>query len=177
MKKIIIYCHGYNSSSKSSKLQQLQQLKDSGFEAYCFDADINPVKALEHLTNEIDILLVEKQHHKDFKLIFVGTSLGGWMASKLAKLYSAEAVIINPSINPKLSLLKYGVADEICDLYEPIEWSKKSKYFFADKDEVIDNVEIRQYLINEGLDITVVPGADHRFDKHFNIVLEYLKNA
>jgi predicted esterase YcpF (UPF0227 family) len=174
MEKIIIYCHGYGSSSNSSKLQQI---KDAGFEAYCFDADIHPHKALKHLTKEIDTFLIDDNRSGGIQLIFVGTSLGGWMAAELAPEYGAKSVIINPSINPKTSLLKYGVSEEICNLYEPIKFSKKAKYFFADKDEVIDNEEIREYLINEGLDVSVVPGADHRFDKHFNIVLEYLKNA
>jgi len=175
MEKIIIYCHGYGSNSNSSKLQQL---KDAGFEAYCFDADINPVQAFTDLTDKIDALLLDKMSKNKYpELFFVGTSLGAWMASKLAKIYNTKSVIINPSINPKTSLLKYGVSEEICNLYEPINYSKKAKYFFADKDEIIDNVEIREYLINEGLDVTVVPHSDHRFDKHFNIVLEYLKNA
>ena len=172
MGKLIIYCHGYGSNAKSSKLEQL---KNAGFEAYCFDADINPVKAFESLTEEIDMVLIDKLHHRDFELIFIGTSLGGWTASKLAELYSAKSIIINPSINPKTSLLKYGVSEEICNLYEPINWSKNAKYYFAENDEIIDSTETRKNLINDGFDVTVVPNSDHRFDKQFELIIEYLK--
>jgi predicted esterase YcpF (UPF0227 family) len=170
MEKIIIYCHGYGSNANSSKLQQL---KNAGFEAYCFNANINPIQALEDLTNEIDMILVEN-FNRNVELVFVGTSLGGWMASKLSEIYSAKSIIINPSINPKLSLLKYGVSSEICNLYNSMKFSKKAKYFFAENDEIIDNVETREKLINEEYDVTVVPNSDHRFDKNFNLIIECL---
>jgi predicted esterase YcpF (UPF0227 family) len=171
MEKIIIYCHGYGSSSKSSKLQHL---KDAGFEAYCFDANINPILAIKELTDNIDLLLVDN-FNRDVELIFVGTSLGGWMASKLSNLYSTKSIIINPSTNPKISLLKYSVSEEICNLYEPIEYSKKAKYFFAENDEILDNKEIREKLIGESYDVTIVPNSDHRFDKNFELIINYLK--
>jgi predicted esterase YcpF (UPF0227 family) len=172
MEKIIIYCHGYGSNANSSKLEQL---KNAGFEAYCFDADINPIQALEDLTNQIDMLLCENVN-RDVELIFVGTSLGGWMASQLSDIYSAKSIIINPSINSRLSLLKYGVSSEICNLYNSFKYSKKTKYFFAENDEIIDNVKTREKLIDEGYDVTIVANSDHRFDKQFNLIIEYLNN-
>lgn len=171
MEKLIVYCHGYGSSANSSKLKAL---KDAGFNAYCFDASVDPVEANLYLTNKIDNLLIDHLN-QDIELVFVGTSLGGWTASRLSKMYGAKAVIINPSVDPANSLLKYGVPNEICDLYHVFAPYEGHKYFFAEHDEVIDNTVFRENLTVAGFNVTVVPGADHRFDKHFDLVIDYLK--
>jgi predicted esterase YcpF (UPF0227 family) len=171
MKKLIVYCHGYGSGANSTKLKALQY---AGFNAHCFEADIDPVEAVTQLTKKIDDLLIDHLNH-DIELVFVGTSLGGWMASNLAGMYGAKAVIINPSVNPSASLLKYGVPEVICNRYSLLVPSVNHKYFFAEKDEVIDNVEFREKLINDGFNVEIIPGADHRFQKHFGLVIDYLK--
>jgi predicted esterase YcpF (UPF0227 family) len=89
MKKVIVYCHGYGSNTKSGKVQQL---KDAGFETYCYKADMDPDIACESLCDNIDLMLLDYLH-QEIKLIFVGTSLGGWMASKLADCYSARLLL------------------------------------------------------------------------------------
>lgn len=171
MEQLIIYCHGFGSSSNSSKLQKL---RDAGLNAFCFTADIDPTKAFQVLTNEIDSLLIDYLH-RDIKLVFVGTSLGGWTAALLAKTYHARAVIINPSINPALSLLKHEVPIEVCVKYQPIITDRRYEYFFAEYDEVLDNESYSKSLIEDGFNVTVVPGADHRFEKHFDLIVNLLK--
>ena len=172
MEKLIVYCHGYGSGANSSKLKVLQS---AGFNAHCFEADIDPVDAVFHLTNKIDNLLIDHLN-QDIELVFVGTSLGGWMASKLAKMYGAKAVIINPSVDPSTSLLKYGVSKEICEKYSVFAPHEEHKYFFAKYDEVIDNQIFSKNLTDAGFNVTIVPDADHRFEKHFGLVIDYLKS-
>lgn len=171
MKKIVIYCHGYGSSSKSTKYLAL---KSAGFDAYCFDASVDPGQARRSLSTAIDSLL-KGSVQQDENLVFVGTSLGGWTASCLAEIYSAEAIIINPAVDPASSLLKYGLPKEICEQYTPLVPNKRHQYYFAEVDEVIDNTLFAQQLVDTGFNVTVVPGADHRFDKHFGLVIDYLK--
>jgi predicted esterase YcpF (UPF0227 family) len=171
MEKLIVYCHGYGSGTKSTKLKAL---KTAGFNAHCFQADVHPDKAMIHLTKKIDNLLIDHLN-QDVELVFVGTSLGGWTAAKLAKLYKAKAIIINPSVDPATSLLKYGVSKDICEKYSVFAPHEGHKYFFAKYDEVIDNQTFSKNLTDAGFDVTIVSDADHRFEKHFGLVIDYLK--
>ena len=172
MKKIIVYCHGYGSNPNTDKLQQL---KDAGFDAYCYLACIDPVVAFDSISNEIDLMLLDYLH-QDIELIFVGTSLGGWMASKLAKAYDCRAVIINPSYDPELSLEKYGISEEIRNKYSKINISEKFHYFFAEKDEVLDHSNCLDAAASSRCSYNMVRGADHRFNDHFHLVIDYLKS-
>lgn len=171
MKKVIVYCHGYGSSPESDKLLQL---KDAGFDAYCFQADIDPDIAHKSICDKIDSMLLDYLH-QDIKLIFVGTSLGGWMASNLADCYSADAIIINPSHDPKESLAKYGVSEEIRNKYTPLVANRHYVYFFGENDEVIDHSLFTETLVGKCRWFSY-KGADHRFKGHFHHVIDYLKS-
>jgi len=171
MQQVVIYCHGYGSSANSSKHRALRA---AGFDAHCFDADIDPTLAYPYLTGKIDSLLADYAE-QEVELVFVGTSLGGWTASRLASAYKARAVVINPSFDPANSLEKYGLPRDLCDKYFEIVTDVRYKYFFAEVDEVIDHQQFAQQLIAKGFDVTVVPGADHRFEEHFDLVINYLK--
>ena len=172
MSKVVIYCHGYKSSSKSDKLRLLQE---AGFEAYCFDADVDPDIAFRNIYEKIDNLLVE-YYNQDIKLIFVGTSLGGWWASKLASEYDCEAVIINPSADPKVSLAKYRVPEHILEQYDEIVIPKRATYFFASNDEVIDHTEFIKKVNQEQTSVYIFQDGNHRFNgKHFEKVVEHLR--
>jgi predicted esterase YcpF (UPF0227 family) len=170
MSKVVIYCHGYKSSSKSDKLRLLQE---AGFEAYCFDADVDPDIAFRNIYEKIDNLLTERMH-EDIKLVFIGTSLGGWTASRLARAYGAKAIIINPTLNPKESLAKYGISNDILSKYDEEKVYKKFVYFFGEKDEVIDHSSTIQSCYEQSAKYTIVLDADHRFQRDFFRVIDFL---
>jgi len=173
MKKVVVYFHGYNSSPHTDKVARLS--KESSFFTYAFPIHIDPRVACEELTDKIDNLLVE-MYNQDIKLIFVGTSLGGWWASKLASEYDCEAVVINPSANPKESLAKYGVPEHILEQYEEIVIPKKATYFFASNDEVIDHTDFIEKVNQEKTSVYIFQEGNHRFNgKHFEKVIEHLK--
>lgn len=171
MKKIVVYCHGYGSDPNTDKLQQL---KDAGFDAYCFHACIDPVVAYESISRDVDMMLLDYLN-QDIELIFVGTSLGGWMASKLAEAYDCRAVIINPSYNAKESLSKYGIWEEIRNKYSRLKPNPKFQYYFCSRDLVIDH---RQFIeeVSEKCNYMIVDSDDHRFNEHFYLVINYLKS-
>jgi predicted esterase YcpF (UPF0227 family) len=149
---------------------------EESFKVFSFDIDIDPDVAFKQLSYNIDMALVEDMHLPE-ELIFVGTSLGGWWAEKMAKLYQCKAVIINPSINPESSLSKYGVVKEICDKYYEFQSDVRHKYFFAKCDDVINNEKFRTNLIESGHDVTIDSKADHRFSgEPFENVINYLKS-
>lgn len=173
MKKVIVYFHGYGSSPNSDKVKRLRQEKD--WEVYAFPINIDPTIAFSQLTLYIDMVLAEEPIEEDFEMVFVGTSLGAWWASRISRLYKCNAVLINPCVDPAMSLAKYDVPDEIRSKYYLLSPYFAHKYFFAENDEVIPNETFRHYLFEAGYDITVTPNATHRFDgEAFEGVIDYL---
>ena len=173
MKTLIIYFHGYGSSSKSDKVARLKQEKD--FDVYAFDASINPDIAVKEVGDCNDMVLLD-YIHQPVKMIFIGTSLGGWLASKMAQLYDCDAYIINPSVNPTTSLKKYGVSDDICDKYSVLVPCYKHKYYFAAVDNVINNTDFSTNLLNSGYDVTVIKNTDHIFGGNaFDEIIKRIK--
>lgn len=156
----VIYFHGYGSNANSDKVKAL---KDGlGCNVLAFDIDIDPVKAEAYLCQKIDDLLLTDMHRND-KFIFVGTSLGGWMASKLGVKYKIPAVIINPSCDPVANLAKYFVARDTRLLYSDIVFSTDNIYFFSEYDAVIPNYDVRDMLMKSGFEVHIVGDSDHRF--------------
>lgn len=169
----IVYFHGYNSSPTSAKVMTLREAL--GVPVYAFPADIDPEVAIPLIEHNIDMMLLDNMHSDD-TFLFVGTSLGGWMASKMAEKYNIPAIIINPSVTPSQTLQKYGVPEEICAKYDPLIVSPNNTYFFAEHDEVIDNTILRQLWAARGIEVYVDPEATHRFDgPPFQRVIDRIK--
>lgn len=173
MSLFIVYFHGYGSSPKTDKVSILRERLN--VPVFCFPADIDPVKAKKMIEYNIDQVLLENKY-RNSKMVFVGTSLGGWMASEMAKKYNVPAIVINPSCNPGVSLEKYGISEEIRKHYSIIEFSKNNTYFFAENDEVIDNKEIIKELQLLCYEVYIDKKADHRYNgEAFEQVIKYIE--
>ncbi len=170
MRKLIVYFHGYGSNANTDKVKRLRDgLKDA--EVFAWDIDIDPDVAFDQLSDHINMeILAEKPLEAQAKLIFVGTSLGGWYAQQMADMYGCEAFLINPAFDPGNSLKKYGVSNEIIEAYKPLNFRSCYHYFIAKDDEVIDFELVREEL--EKLNTTFVDGAGHRFNgPEFDLVI------
>lgn len=168
--KTIVYFHGYDSNSNTSKVARLR----SRFEnVFCWDTDIDLDISMPFIENKImyDILL--ERIHAPMDLIFVGTSLGAWWAGTLAKQYDAKAFLINPSFEPSKTLTRYNVSSEISKKYKNLEISDNHKYFIGLKDDVLDYTDVQNKMKNvEFFD------ADHRFNgPEFDIVMNRIHEA
>ncbi len=98
---MILYIHGFLSSSKSAKAQQLKtwlEQQSRGEEFICPDLSPHPQQAMATLTK------IVKSTQQPLKL--VGSSLGGFYATCLSERYDLKAVVINPSTNPAVTLAK-----------------------------------------------------------------------
>lgn len=173
MKKLIVYFHGYNSSPSTDKAQRLKQ----DFETLAVSIDPDPEIAIKSLFNQIDNFLIDN-FLEEIELIFVGTSLGAWWASRLANQYDCKAVLINPSTMPYKTLPKLGLPLKIAHKYSPIEIPKRAAYFIAENDEVIDNTEfakeIRE-LNDDQKEVYTYSDGGHRFNgEYFERVMSYL---
>lgn len=170
MKQVVIYFHGFNSSQNSSKSHELSKVWD---DTYAWDINVDPAISLPFLMSKIDDVMMNHLND-ECEFIFVGSSLGGWFAANFANIYACKAVLINPSYNPKESLAKYGIAQDIRDNYlMVIEFSPLHKVFIGTADEVIDFSGVDFGYA----DVTYVNGANHRFDGHFDLVIDYIKNG
>lgn len=103
MDMVIIYLHGFLSSPQSQKAQQtLSYMRlhhpDIGFELPQLAS--YPRQAIEQLQ-----ALVDK--HQGKRLGFIGSSLGGYLATYLSEKYNARAVLINPAVKPYELLTDY----------------------------------------------------------------------
>ena len=89
----IIYIHGFQSSPKSIKAQQLQQYcaQDDELTVHVPDLNMPPEQALQVLQ---DLVL----NYPDVALI--GSSLGGFYATQLVARNALPAVLINPAMRP-----------------------------------------------------------------------------
>ncbi len=104
--------------------------------------------------------------------IIVGTSLGGYFASKLADEYLARggdvskmrAIFINPSTNPIKTANGLGYPNELVESYKDKPISKNSKVkptiILAMDDELLDANECAELF--EGFDVRKFPRGGHR---------------
>lgn len=109
MKTTVVYFHGYGSSSKTDKVVGLAQNFDS---VAAPDIPIDFDDASVYLTNWINDLKSDGR-----SLLFVGTSLGGYWASRMSAQFKIPAVIINPSCTPSSTLSRYGVDATVISKY------------------------------------------------------------
>jgi predicted esterase YcpF (UPF0227 family) len=96
---MILYIHGFNSSSHSTKTQQLRAwLAERGRAAEwgCPDLPHQPAAAMAALSRLIE--------QADGPVRLVGSSLGGFYATVLAARYDLRAALINPAVHPQLLL-------------------------------------------------------------------------
>lgn len=97
---MILYIHGFNSSSGSTKAQQLHAwLKGKGRENEfaCPDLPHRPAEAI--------VLLEEMILKSPTPVRLIGSSLGGFYATALAARHDGiKAALVNPAVHPQLLL-------------------------------------------------------------------------
>ena len=167
----IVYFHGYGSSSKSDKVDRLKA-RFPDCEVLAFDANIDPEIAKAEVGDSIMFNLINDMHSDDC-LVFVGTSLGAWLANELSDKFGCKAILVNPCYNPAESLKKYGVSSDILEKYNVMsDIANLRKKFVVDfEDEVIDHMPLISKLSREKIvgnkrvnEVTFVNGVGHRFN-------------
>lgn len=98
--KYLIYLHGFNSSPQSAKALQMNQFINDN----CSDItivtptlEVTPRIALEQILTIVDDI---KRKHANADIGFVGSSMGGFLATLCGEKYGAKAVLINPAVAP-----------------------------------------------------------------------------
>ena len=100
---VIVYAHGFRSSSRSRKATQLRAyLRDHHPEIDIVAPDLSfqPTVAVAQLLSACDGIAMEQ-------LTIVGSSLGGFYAVVLAERLGCRAVLLNPSTRPFETLAQH----------------------------------------------------------------------
>jgi predicted esterase YcpF (UPF0227 family) len=166
---MIIYIHGFGGSGKGMKASIL---KDAFNEKRFISPTLSyvPDLAIDTLEQIIESL--------DEEIYLIGSSLGGYYSIYLANKYNCRAVLINPSIEPTITLskvlgqaLNYGDLSKFEWNEQHIEMLKKYKVknpnkenFFLlvqTEDELLDYNVAVNYL--KGSQQIVEEGGDHTF--------------
>ncbi len=167
IKMTLVYFHGYNSSPNSDKVRRLREVSP---DTYAYEIDVDPRISLPFLREAIRTQLNKEAE----KVVFVGTSLGGWYAEKLAEEFGAKCVVINPCYWPSGILRRYELPETILDSYADMKLSETTKFFISSNDEVIDFSPIRDVLMERNT--SWFEGTSHRFNgPEFEAVVDYVR--
>lgn len=169
---MILYIHGFGSSAEGTKSKQFREyFKNLGENFVAPSLSYVPQLAISTLED-----LVES-YGRDVKLI--GSSLGGFYALYLAQKYNLKAVLINPSINPEITLLRaigHGINYYDNSVYEwnllHVKSLKKYKTTSVNQknimlllqkgDDLLDYKEAEDFLPDSIM--FVEEGGSHNFD-------------
>ncbi|MGL5452795.1 MAG: YqiA/YcfP family alpha/beta fold hydrolase, partial [Aeromonas sp.] len=108
MKSVLLYLHGFNSSPGSAKAQQMAAWvahHRPDIEVIIPAQPNTPAAAWAAIERVMSDLVLRYGH--SFKLGVVGSSLGGFMATKVSEHYGCRAALINPAVRPHALLCDY----------------------------------------------------------------------
>ncbi len=144
---------------------------------------VGPKEAAEIIRKTIDEVKTE-----DF--CFIGSSLGGFYATKFAEDYGKKAVLLNPAVRPwnfiedkvgeheiaqigKKILVTPEFGEELKDLYtDGVKKTFNFMTFLGDADEVLDWREGLEFY--KKTNVRIVRGGDHRFSDFEPLVKEIM---
>jgi predicted esterase YcpF (UPF0227 family) len=101
--KVLLSLHGFHSSPGSLKEQQMRDYLNLAHPDIHFVCPQLPVFP-QQMWETIDIIF---KQYADCKIAVMGSSLGGFLATKIAQEYKAKVVLINPAVTPDLLLTRY----------------------------------------------------------------------
>ncbi|MCP4214029.1 MAG: alpha/beta fold hydrolase [bacterium] len=164
---MIFYFHGFASSGRSWKVEELKkQLPAGNVTAPTLPVDPDEVKRL-----------FEESAADGLPDLLVGSSLGGFYAYYFALRFGVPAVLINPSITPWETLKGYVGEHKRYYTDESFEWKESYPGKLKALRKEIDGRESRHGLLHfylsrddEVLDLSVIPrqfpgaGSIHYFE-------------
>lgn len=181
----IVYLHGFGSAGNSPKSQALKAV-------FGDDAVISPDLPMD--PDEVIAKIATIVHeNKEYPIIFVGTSLGGFYANYFAQRYDAPCVLVNPSTKPSVTMAKrlgkntnyvtgaeFEITDRHIATFEAMEHAVEDQngalisLFVAEDDDILDPSIALQYFPFTKTKVVTKDGG-HRFEKHWDTVVDYIK--
>lgn len=193
---MILYLHGFRSSPQSFKARLLRERLEAlgrSDDYLCPQLPASPQAAFAHAKNLVANSLgnaVAKAEPS--QLTIIGSSLGGYYATKLAEELGCRAVLLNPAITPAQHLAsQIGITtawhsdesfefrseyiQQLAELAVPVI-TRPERYFLiaATGDEVLDWQEMTAHYA--GARQHLIQGSDHGlsdFEQYMDDVLEF----
>lgn len=189
----LLYLHGFRSSPQSTKARAMAEwvrLHHPRVHWWCPALPPSPQEAMD---------LVDKTicQWPQESMAVVGSSLGGFYATWVAKRYHCKAVLLNPAVDPARDLQRYigeqsswhdpaarfyfapHFVDELRALQcGPLQTPKNYLAIIAKGDEVLDWREMTTRYA--ACPTRLIEGSDHAlsdFDAHLPAVLRHLQLA
>lgn len=190
----LLYLHGFRSSPRSFKAQRLasvvRTLQDQGLPLVwcCPQLPPSPQQAMAELRELV-------RHWPTESTVVIGSSLGGFYATVLAKELGCRFAIINPAVQPARDLArhigeqtsfhdpqdKFFFREDFIDQFRsldpyPIDHPERGWALIAEGDEVLDWREMVSHY--QGARIHLLDGSDHAvsdFDEHLPKLLDWLR--
>ena len=177
---MILYLHGFASCGDSNKTKALKSFFGED-DVLAPDLPPNPHEAVS-LARKLII-----EHDID---LIIGSSLGGFYASYLCETMGLKCVLINPSVQPFITLRPYVGTNTYWCSGETFEFTKDdltalfeyaigrpndpSKYLLLLQtgDELLDYTKAKEKY--EGVKVIVEEGGNHRFE-NLQAYLEEIK--
>lgn len=103
MSKLLLSLHGFHSSPNSLKARLMSDYLMSEHPEIHFECPQLPAFPKD-MWQVIESIF---QQYKGYEIGVMGSSLGGFLATKIAQQYGVKVVLINPAVSPDLLLTKY----------------------------------------------------------------------
>jgi len=103
MAKVVLSLHGFHSSPNSLKARQLAEHIKQHHPDITFLCPQLPCLP-DQMWQLIESIFAR---HKEDTIGVVGSSLGGYLATKIAEQYQSKVIIVNPAVTPYLLLQAY----------------------------------------------------------------------
>lgn len=130
MKNAIIYLHGFNSASLdlSGNLLITKQ-KLVVLDRFCQQHQIKfctpnvDYRDFEQLISDLTQIFVDFEA-EGYTVLFMGSSLGGFISEYMAMKTQTQAIMINPAISPSELLVQFIGVSENFEIKQAFEWNK-----------------------------------------------------
>ncbi|MCW8995494.1 MAG: alpha/beta hydrolase fold domain-containing protein, partial [Psychromonas sp.] len=104
MAKVLLALHGFHSSPESLKIQQMSAYLASSFPDVTLICPQLPCLP-EQMWQVVESVFAQ---HANDQVAVMGSSLGGYLATKAAYKYQAKVLLINPAVAPHRLFLYAG---------------------------------------------------------------------
>ena len=195
MRPLLVYIHGFNSSSQSAKAAEVgRYLQAKNLEVDYLSPTFANYPGLAYQQLE-DIISEQRQQGRE-KIALIGSSLGGFMATALAERHKVLALLINPVVYP-YHLIKFLLGENtnsftgerffleekhIDELHQievsPLANPQRLRVLLQKGDELLDYSQAENYY--QGSAMLVEEGGSHSFegfDQHLPEALKFLEIA
>lgn len=181
---MIVYLHGFASHGEGSKAKMLREYFPEE-EVIAPTLPVNPHEAVKFIENIFN--------SANDRVVFAGTSLGGFYAYYFGAMYDTPAAIINPSLKPWETLKSKVGINKRYDTGEEFEWKEEYLDYLREMNDSIEKADVYLYflhffislddeIINHGDIIDLFPrhiikfydGMGHRFND-FSVLLPEIR--